>query len=812
MTHVRSDQAVVQLHSNSAAKEPKSSGSTLGPVATTSIEPRPSSTLWTSNPRHWNIRSAMSEFIYITGRTQSPLSPSPRPPQSIRPPSSTPTKVSQIASKLVSKASSTSSLNAMATVSPSPRIPVSRKSTPYDNDDENMSTLPDPRSRNVTPSTENVSPAPQQHPDLSNEVAALSNKLINAINHQTNLDDTLSATRHELEVAHERIKQLEQRDKEHTDLVSRGILIRKSLADLEKNKLVLTLAEERKQRAEIEKAKKSMEKELENLTTALFEEANKMVVAAREEAQKEHDAVQKKNEQLKAQLADTESLLISHQEQLAELKQVLEHMAEEKDDLTNNTAPSTPAVTKFESKDDEKNETETTQSSSEPEPVQPSYPTSFTQLIQPVLRTDLAAYDDFMSLLRMSKNVYGHRASSGSYGSIGLGFANLTGVHGHQPNGSTTSLATAVTLGSSPATPTTPASAVSASSAPGPLTPLKETKFYKRALAEDIEPTLRLDTAPGLSWLARRTVLTAMCEGTLVVDPMPSNTKLYIFPCALCGESRKDPAHIRTHRFRTSENENSQRYPLCRYCLGRVRSSCDFLGFLRVLKDGHWRVEDEEGEKMAWEESVRLREQMFWCRMGGGVIPAAQHQSDEKKEQEKKASAKETSVPAVEVIDATKPPTKRMSKNLSRDDTAEGLWQAAQDDAAPPQNPSSTAAAEPAPSPSVAPEPANTSAPVEEIVIKEPEPEPESEPVSSIDPASVPLPAEDEIDELEESAESAEKVELVPEPKSEEPDKKRASIQSISSVQTKLSHHEEKPDGVKRLSLTIPGSFVDAQS
>lgn len=167
----------------------------------------------------------------------------------------------------------------MAAVSPAPRIPSPRKPASYDNEDETMSSLPDPRSRTVTPSVERaISSSPPHHPDLSSEVEALSNKLINAINQQTNLDDTLSATRHELNIARERIKQLEQKEQEHTELVSRGILIRKSVADLEKNRLAIALGEERKQKAEIEKDKKNMEKELENLTTALFEEANKASV------------------------------------------------------------------------------------------------------------------------------------------------------------------------------------------------------------------------------------------------------------------------------------------------------------------------------------------------------------------------------------------------------------------------------------------------------------------------------------------------------------------------------------------------------
>ncbi|CAG8958862.1 hypothetical protein HYFRA_00011815 [Hymenoscyphus fraxineus] len=524
----------------------------------------------------------------------------------------------------VAKSVSTGALHSMASVASDaalPPIPPPKSISPlYSDADGNMSTLPDPRSRAVSFANDN---APGAHPDLSNEVATLSNKLISAINHQTNLDDSLSETRHALEESQKRVKQLEQENKDHAELLARGILIRKSVAEVEKSKLVAQLTEERRLRAEVEKEKKSIEQELENLTTALFEEANKMVITAREAAQKDHDMVQKRNDQLKAQLADTESLLKSHQEQLAELKQVMEQMTEEREESSNLTAPSTPGLSKFDSKDELRNSSEGTHPSSIPDPVSPSYPTSFTHIVQLVLRTDLSAYDDFTSILRMSKNVMGSRVSSGSYGAIGLGLG-LGGYTGGASNSSTTSISTS--HGSSPVTPTTPASSVSSSSSNGPnsLTPLKDTKFYKRALAEDIEPTLRLDSAPGLSWLARRTVLNAVCEGFLVIEPMPSSTKPYAFACSLCGESRKDTAHIRSHRFRTSENENAQRYPLCRYCHGRVRSTCDFLGFLRILKEGHWRADDEASEKAAWEESVRLREQMFWCRMGGGVVPAQQ--------------------------------------------------------------------------------------------------------------------------------------------------------------------------------------------
>jgi len=501
-----------------------------------------------------------------------------------------------------------------------------------------------------------------------------------------------------------------------------------------------------------------------------------MVITAREEAQKEHDVVQRRNDQLKAQLADTESLLKSHQEQLAELKQVMEQMTEERDDQTNQTAPSTPGLSKFDSKDD-MNDPDAVHSASIPEPVSPTYPTSLTHLLQTVLRTDLSSYDDFTSLLRMSKNVpVASRVSSGSYGHIGLGlglsnYSQFTS-HAAPTNGSSSSLSTTATLNSSPATPTTPASTVSTTSTNGPnsLTPLKETKFYKRALAEDIEPTLRLDTAPGLSWLARRNVLNSVCEGSLVVEPMPASTKHFVFACSLCGETRKDPDHIRSHRFRTSENDNAQRYPLCKYCLGRVRSTCDFLGFLRILKDGHWRADDEESERAAWEESVRLREQMFWCRVGGGVVPAHHGHSDasrsprvsedERREQERKLSEELertgviqpkdiTPVPEPAAIDVSKSPktVKRTSKPFARTDTAEGLWEAAQEDAAV--------------------------------------------------PSAVQSPEGPKVDEAKVSEDN--------EVASEKRDTTRDSTQSTVSLQVASANEGEK-SGAKRLSITIPGS------
>lgn len=479
------------------------------------------------------------------------------------------------------------------------------------------------------------------HADLDQEVATLSTKLINAINHQTTLDDNLSVTRLELEKARERVRQLEDQVEEQREMLAGDVWVRRKSVEAEKTKLLARVAEEKRLRLDMEQQKKKIEQELENLTAALFEEANKMVISAKEEARAEQEVLHRKNDQLKAQLADTEGLLRSQQEQLAELKHVMEIMTQEQEDQLPGTCPSSPGFSKFESVEVEGPPASVShhhhhhhRSISTSIPINPSYPTSFTNLVHPVLRTDLTTYGEFRDLLRTSKRISGQRipssASSSTLTSLGLGLGSVSS-HVTGANASNASLSTSPAT--SPQTPNTPASSVSAGSSvtPTTLANLKETKFYKRVLTEDIEPTLRLDIAPGLSWLARRSVISAMAEGSLVVEPAPSTAtgrfgrimKPELYPCSLCGESRKEEQYLRTHRFRTSESDSNQNsHPLCRYCLARVRSTCDFLGFLRIVKDGHWRTDDEDAEKAAWEESVRLREQMFWARIGGGVVPA----------------------------------------------------------------------------------------------------------------------------------------------------------------------------------------------
>lgn len=113
---------------------------------------------------------------------------------------------------------------------------------------------------------------------MSNEVAALSDKLIQAINNQTILDDTLAATRQELECSRERILQLEEENNMYKEDISNGLLIRRDMAESEKLDLRKELEEEKLRRTAVEKEKMGIEYELADLTAALFEEANQVCI------------------------------------------------------------------------------------------------------------------------------------------------------------------------------------------------------------------------------------------------------------------------------------------------------------------------------------------------------------------------------------------------------------------------------------------------------------------------------------------------------------------------------------------------------
>lgn len=183
--------------------------------------------------------------------------------------------------RTITKAKSTDGLSRFISEKTAPAV---RSTSVGDFNDSGFSTLRDPRAADPSEESESSSPL-SHHPDLNDEVAALSVKLVQAINNQTNLDDSLVATRQELERAQSMNQALRSENEKYRQDIDQEILIKKIDSDLEISRLQNALTEERSLRMVIEKEKKTIEQELETLTAALFEDANKVMLSSYQEVQ-----------------------------------------------------------------------------------------------------------------------------------------------------------------------------------------------------------------------------------------------------------------------------------------------------------------------------------------------------------------------------------------------------------------------------------------------------------------------------------------------------------------------------------------------
>ncbi|KAK9381687.1 uncharacterized protein V2V93DRAFT_367589 [Kockiozyma suomiensis] len=169
---------------------------------------------------------------------------------------------------------------------------------------------------------------------LSREVAALSTKLILAVDRQADLEDALVACKHELELSQNRVAELEQAERDYSDRLEKGLLVHRKDVEHETSTLMKKLMEESRARLKAESDRRSIEQELEDLTGSLFDEANKMVAGA----MRRQDSLEHKNKQLENIIHEKDNLLVSLQEQLTALKVVLQDVT----DAESHSQPTSP--------------------------------------------------------------------------------------------------------------------------------------------------------------------------------------------------------------------------------------------------------------------------------------------------------------------------------------------------------------------------------------------------------------------------------------------------------------------------------------
>lgn len=117
--------------------------------------------------------------------------------------------------------------------------------------------------------------------DLYTQVTQLNNKLVKSYDRVSDLEDEIHVTSSNLRASSLKVSQLELERTQHLSALNTGLLVEKSHVTAELNRLMEKATEEAAQRGQAESARVAIEKELDDLSASLFNQANIMVAEAR---------------------------------------------------------------------------------------------------------------------------------------------------------------------------------------------------------------------------------------------------------------------------------------------------------------------------------------------------------------------------------------------------------------------------------------------------------------------------------------------------------------------------------------------------
>ena len=139
------------------------------------------------------------------------------------------------------------------------------------------------RSNNVDPDAQEmlISSLRAQIQDLFAQVSQLNNKLVKSYDRVSDLEDDLHVASANFRSSSVKISQLELERTQHLSALNTGLLVEKSHVTTELNRLMEKATEEAAQRGQAESARIAIEKELDDLSASLFNQANAMVAEAR---------------------------------------------------------------------------------------------------------------------------------------------------------------------------------------------------------------------------------------------------------------------------------------------------------------------------------------------------------------------------------------------------------------------------------------------------------------------------------------------------------------------------------------------------
>ena len=182
----------------------------------------------------------------------------------------------------------TSNTTPAATQSPEP--PSQPHTNHHDPIPDRPSSNPEVRSKRVPPRRSSVDKDAQdlvisslrsQVQDLVSQVTELNNKLVKSYDRVSDLEDDLHVTSSSLRSSSVKISQLELERSQHLSALNTGLLVEKSHVTSELTRLMEKATEEAARRGQAESAQAAIEKDLDDVSAALFDQANTMVAEAR---------------------------------------------------------------------------------------------------------------------------------------------------------------------------------------------------------------------------------------------------------------------------------------------------------------------------------------------------------------------------------------------------------------------------------------------------------------------------------------------------------------------------------------------------
>lgn len=146
---------------------------------------------------------------------------------------------------------------------------------------EHKSAAPDRSGHDADAQAQVIESLRSQIQDLFSQVSQLNTKLVRSYDRVSDLEDELHVTSSNLRNATLRVSQLELENAQHLSALSTGLLVEKSHVTAELTRLMEQATEEAARAGQAESARHAIEKDLDDLSSGLFEQANMMVAEAR---------------------------------------------------------------------------------------------------------------------------------------------------------------------------------------------------------------------------------------------------------------------------------------------------------------------------------------------------------------------------------------------------------------------------------------------------------------------------------------------------------------------------------------------------